>query len=77
MPRNIYMGIVGMVVIFATVALVAALFSIPIPDTNRDMVNVASGTLLGAFVSVVSFYFGSSKSSRDKDERAVQTSNQA
>ena len=62
-----FMAFVGVVVLLASVALMAALFIVPIPEANHDMVNVAGGTLLGAFVSVVSFYFGSSKSSRDKD----------
>ena len=71
MGKHYYMGFVGVLVLLASIGMVAALFIWPIPNANRDMVNVAVGTFLGAFVSVVGYYFGSSKSSRDKDERNI------
>lgn len=66
------MGIVGMIVLVGSFALVAALFTYPVPNANRDMITMSSGVILGWGGAIVSFYFGSSKSSRDKDERAAQ-----
>ncbi len=38
-----------------------------LPITNKDMLNVMLGSLGAAWVAVVSYYFGSSAGSRDKD----------
>ena len=63
-----YMYILGGFVVGFAVAVVVALVFYPVPDPNRDIVNVSLGTLLGMAVTVVSYFFGSSKSSADKTE---------
>jgi hypothetical protein len=68
--RNIFMGVLALAVMSGTFGLVFLLFFAPIPDSSHDLVNVALGALLTAQGTVVSYYFGSSKSSRDKDQRA-------
>lgn len=70
--RNAMMVVVGAVVMAMAVGLMMGLFLYPIPIDNRDMVTMSAGVILGWGGAVVSFYFGSSKSSRDKDERAGQ-----
>ena len=67
------MAFVGIASVVASIGLMAALFVIQIPEGNRDLLNMSAGVLFGWGGGVVSFYFGSSKSSRDKDEvrRAV------
>ena len=37
-------------------------------STNKDIDNMLTGALVGAFTTIVGFYFGSSKSSSDKTE---------
>jgi len=37
---------------------IIGLFFIDIPDKNRDLINIALGTVIGWGGSVVSFYFG-------------------
>jgi RsiW-degrading membrane proteinase PrsW (M82 family) len=39
-----------------------------IPKDNIGSVNLLVGALIGAFSLIVSFYWGSSKGSKDKDE---------
>lgn len=39
-----------------------------VPAANKDMLNIMLGALGGAWVSIVSYYFGSSASSKAKDE---------
>lgn len=39
-----------------------------IPHANKDILNIMLGALGGAWVSIISYYFGSSSSSRAKDE---------
>lgn len=46
-------------------AAVAALFLLPVPDSNRDALGLALGALLSAYAGVVGFYFGSSKGARE------------
>ena len=67
--KNIFMGILALAVLVGTYGLVFLLFFAPIPESSHDLVNVALGALLTALGTVISFYFGSSKSSRDKDQR--------
>jgi hypothetical protein len=67
--RNVFMGLLAFAVITGTFALVFLLFYAPIPDSSHDLVNIALGALLTAFGTVLNYYFGSSKSSRDKDQR--------
>lgn len=47
--------------------LCAALFIFTIPVGLKDVVLFVAGQLAGAFTMVLSFYFGSSASSRNKD----------
>lgn len=39
-----------------------------VPDANKDMLNIMLGSLGTAWVSIVGFYFGSSKGSDDKNK---------
>ena len=39
---------------------IIGLFFIDIPDKNRDLVNIALGSIIGWGGAVVSFYFGNS-----------------
>ena len=45
------------------------LFFIDIPDKNRDLVNIALGSIIGWGGAVVSFYFGNSDQSNKEDKR--------
>ncbi len=55
-------------VIILILSLLAVLFFREIPDTNRDLLNIAVGALLTKLSIIISYYFGSSKSSADKNE---------
>ena len=41
---------------------------LPVPDTNKDMVNVSIGAVIGFGGAVVGYFYGSSKGSSDKDK---------
>ena len=45
----------------------AAMFRIPVPETNRDMVIYMLGQLSGMVTTALAFYFATSKSSSDKN----------
>lgn len=48
--------------------LLLALLFIGIPSGNKDIVVALAGALVSSFTTVVGFYFGSSSSSRAKDQ---------
>lgn len=48
---------------------IIGLFFIDIPDKNRDLVNIALGSIIGWGGAVVSFYFGNSDQSYKEDKR--------
>ena len=57
----------GGIVSLSFIILVLLVFN-PLPAENKDIVNIALGTFLGMAVTVVGYFFGSSKSSADKNE---------
>lgn len=65
--RFVYYLSIGLVL--STIIFDFTLLFVNIPDDNRDMINMALGTLnsLG-FASVISFFLGSSKSSSIKND---------
>lgn len=75
--KEIYMYVLGGILVFAIIAFAACLIFFTIPETNKDMVNIALGAFIGAFVTVVSYYFGSSKGSADKTTLMQATSTKA
>ena len=54
--------------VVAVCAALAALFLIPVPDANRDAVNLVLGALIGWVGAIVTFHYGSSHGSQAKDE---------
>ena len=70
--EKLYMSFIAIVVISATFALAYVLLTKVVPESNRDIINVALGTILSLSVTVVNYYFGSSKSSRDKDKVVME-----
>ena len=49
-------------------ATVVALFFVKVPDSNKDILYMSLGIVIGYASNVVTFYFGSSKSSADKNQ---------
>jgi hypothetical protein len=45
---------------------VALLVFYPVPPENREAFLIVLGTITGSFVSIVSYFYGSSKGSSDK-----------
>ncbi|MHB1050997.1 MAG: hypothetical protein ACYC09_13030 [Bacteroidota bacterium] len=62
----------GGIVSLSFIILVLLVFN-PLPSENKDIVNIALGTFLGMAVTVVGYFFGSSKSSSDKNAMLAKT----
>ncbi len=52
--------------------LIGVLCFVEVPKANHDIIVTLAGAMAGSTVTVVSFYFGSSSSSRDKDATIKQ-----
>lgn len=66
--KEIVMYLLGGFIVGVSATVVGLLIFYPVPDGNKDIVNIALGTLLGMAVTVVGYFYGSSKSSADKTE---------
>ena len=66
--EKLYLLIAAFVIIIITIAVFVLLFFFPIPESNQSVVFTSIGVLLGWSGTVISFYWGSSKSSADKTE---------
>jgi hypothetical protein len=55
------MAVVGFVFL-----MVLALFFVNIPDENKTIIDMVVGIVIGGYTSIMAFYFGSSKGSKDK-----------
>ena len=67
--REIYMYVLGSLVILCTIIWFALIMFHEIPQANRDIINVAAGVFLGSgWTQILNYFFGSSKSSADKNE---------
>lgn len=59
---------VGLIVVVGLVAVVLAIFITPdLSDAQLNLLNVLGGGLLAGFMSVVSYFFGSSRGSKEKN----------
>lgn len=64
--------------IIMTVAVLLILFlvfTVEIPETNRDLAIATVGTFVGYFGGVVTFWFGTSKGSSDKQKELLKRQN--
>lgn len=63
-----FMMALGALIVIGFFCLMVLLVKLPIPAENKDMFNIVIGALVGSFLSVVGYYFGSSLGSKSKDE---------
>lgn len=69
--------LVGGAVCLGFLGLLAILAFHPIPQANHDAMMLMLGALGGSFTTLVAFYFGSSSSSKLKDDTIKKMTNAA
>ena len=62
MPKALGIGVT-----FGFFGLMVFMMKWDVPAANKDMLNIMLGALGGAWVSIISYYFGSSAGSAKKD----------
>ena len=60
--------ILACIFVLGAFGMTAALLRVSIPEMNRDIVMMAYGTIMSLAGAVANFYFGSSKSSSEKNK---------
>jgi flagellar basal body-associated protein FliL len=66
--RNALMLVAGIVILLAYLGITVALFTLPIPQGNGQATSILTGAIMTNAGIIVGYYFGSSKSSSDKNE---------
>lgn len=66
--KEIYMYAMGGVIVAGFFVLLGMLIYEAIPPTNENILSIAIGALIGFAGAVVTYFFGSSKGSADKNE---------
>lgn len=66
--KDLLMYILGGLIVLGFFCLLGLLIYITIPEPNKDLLNIAIGSLIAAFATVVGYFYGSSKGSSDKTE---------
>ena len=66
--KDLPLYIISGIVVLGYLFFLFMLLYHPIPEVNRDILNQAAGALLGAFITVVSFWIGSSAGSKNKTD---------
>ena len=66
--KDIYMYFLGALIVTGMFVIIGLLVYKEMPTTNKDLLNIVIGAFIGAFLSVVGYFYGSSKGSADKTE---------
>ena len=66
--KEIFQYVLGALVVGGFFGLLIALIYIAIPQENKDILNIVIGALIGAFSSIVGYFYGSSLGSKEKNE---------
>ena len=67
-PKDIWMYLFGLSFVLEYFAVLILLIFFQLPETNEKILTYALGTLTGGALSIVNFFYGSSKGSADKTE---------
>jgi uncharacterized membrane protein len=66
--KDLFMYIVGSLVIIGLFILVYILVFVEVPEQNENILYMIAGLIGGSFVTVVAYYFGSSNGSKIKTD---------
>lgn len=71
--RDWLMGAIGIAVILAFLASLVMLFFIEVPEANKDVVYSMVGSLGTLTITIVAFYYGSSRGSKVKEQALIRS----
>jgi drug/metabolite transporter (DMT)-like permease len=65
--KDIFQYVLGAFIVIGFFFLLSRLIKSEIPETNRELLSLIIGALIGSFTTVVGYFYGSSKGSAEKD----------
>ena len=66
--KEIYQYVLGSIIVVGIIIIIALLINNEIPADNKDALNLVIGAIIGAFLTVVGYFFGSSLGSAKKND---------
>jgi hypothetical protein len=66
--KEIYQYVLGSVIVIGIIIIIGLLINNEIPEDNKDALNLVIGAIIGAFLTVVGYFFGSSLGSAKKND---------
>jgi len=69
--KDLAMYFLGATITLGFFVTLGFLIFVAMPDANEKMLYMVIGALVSQFTQVVSYFFGSSKGSQEKDEKMV------
>ena len=66
--KSIFQYVLGALIVVGFFVLMVVLVYTQVPDTNKDLLNLVVGALIGSFATVVGYFYGSSLGSSEKNE---------
>lgn len=66
--KDIYMYVLGAIIVIGFFVIIYVVFNYSMPEANKDIGLILLGVLGAKFGDVVGYFFGSSKSSSDKQD---------
>jgi hypothetical protein len=66
--KEIYQYILGGLIVCGIIIIIVLLINNEIPAQNKDALNLVIGAIIGAFLTVVGYFFGSSLGSAKKND---------
>lgn len=66
--KSIFQYALGAVIVIGFFILLYLLLANSIPESNKDLLNIVVGALIGSFTSIVGYFYGSSLGSAEKNE---------
>jgi hypothetical protein len=71
-PEKIIQYCFGGLVVLGLFVVMGLLLWKPIPPENKSTFEIIAGALTGSVITVIAYYFGSSKGSADKSEMMIK-----
>ena len=66
--KDIFQYVLGSLIVIGFFILLYLLVTSTVPDTNKDLLNLVVGALIGSFATVVGYFYGSSAGSAAKND---------
>lgn len=66
--KEIFMYALGALIVTLIAALCYVVFTVEMPKANHDIGLMVIGALVGQFIQICNYFYGTSKSSADKTE---------